>query len=117
MKLLGTGEFILNKLSPLLHLSKPSPGLIMTNPPHVFTMFASNEGCLKENCSKQLLSTTMAEGRHLCLPVKYLRFTLGVNTKLVSDSTQRENRQMGTTVTTIKSFSSDEKDAHLRTAV
>ncbi len=90
----------------------------MTNPPHVFTMFATNEGCLKENSSKQILSTTMAEGRHLCLAVKYLSFTLGVNTKLLaSDSTQRENRQMGTTVTAIKRFSSDERDAHLRTAV
>lgn len=83
MKLLGAAEFILNKLLSLLHLSKskPSPGLIMTNPAHVFTMFASNEGCLKENSSKQLLSITMAEGRHLCLAVKYLSFTLGVNTK------------------------------------
>lgn len=51
-------------------------------------------------------------------PVKYLGFTLGVNTKLlVSDSTRRESRQMGTTVTTIKRFSSYERDAHLRTAV
>lgn len=98
--------------------SKPSPGLIMTNPPHVFAMFASNEGCLKENCSKQLLSITMAEGWHLCLAVKHLGFTLSVSTKLlVSDSTQRENRQTGATVTAIKRFTSDERDAHLRTAV
>ena len=91
----------------------------MTNPAHVFTMSASNEGCLKENCSKQLLSTAMAEGRHLCLSVKYLGFTLGVNTKLlVSVSTPRgKKRQMGTTVRTIKRFSSDERDAHLSTAV
>lgn len=90
----------------------------MTNPPHVFTMSASNEGCLNENCSKQRLSTTMAEGRHLCLAVKYLGFFLGVNMKfLVSDSAQGGNTQMGTTVTPIKRFSSDERDAHLRVAV
>lgn len=85
----------------------------MTNPPHVFTMFASNEECLKENCSKQLLSSTIAEGSHQCLSVKYLSFTLGVNTELlVYLSTQRDNRQMGTAVTR---FSSEERDAHLRT--
>lgn len=90
----------------------------MTNPPHVFTMFASNEGCLKENCSKQLLSTTMAEGRHLCLLVKYLSFTLGVNTKLLASFLFR--RRIGRwkkTVITIKRFSSDERHAHLRSAV
>ena len=88
MKLLGAGEFILNKLLSLSHLS-PSPSqalvLIMTNPTHVFTMSASNEGRLKGNSSRQLLST-MAEERHHCLPVKNLSFTLGLDIKKKTSS-------------------------------
>lgn len=34
----------------------------MTNPRHVVSMFASNEGCLTENCTKCLLSTTQGKG-------------------------------------------------------
>lgn len=49
----------------------------MTNPPHVLTMFASNEERLKENCPKQLLSTTMAEGKRLNIPVEKKRKKIG----------------------------------------
>lgn len=57
-------EFILSKPAAFIASfsgAKPSPALIMTNPHHVVSMSASNEGCLTENCTKCLPSTRQGE--------------------------------------------------------